>query len=231
MDIRVVPGGDTQRGEAQRGIQGKGDWSRHNGEPTGKGIQAWDFGASQERAWWWGQDKVLFAIYVVWNLFRKQAWFLGHISGSGWKEMRRLCGIYWLGRLRDVGTYEGLAPSMWAFPAWFWRMSGTCAIYVPERQLDVEEKMWVQLRAKNCTKYVFFRDIHGANYLFEMELRHLSPAFCLWHRWRKSRNWAIYFETGVVHCLGTGFETMKYARFCSGYFYPWPIQVNSRKSE
>ena len=34
-------------------------------------------------------------------------------------------------------------------------MSGTCAIYVPERQLDVEEKMWVQLRAKNCTKYVF----------------------------------------------------------------------------
>ena len=30
-----------------------------------------------------------------------------------------------------------------------------------------------------------------------MELRHLSPAFCLWHRWRKSRNWAIYFGGGV----------------------------------
>ena len=76
---------------------------------------------------------------IVW----KQARFLGHISSSGWKEMRHLCGILlWLGRLRDVGRYEGLAPSMWAFPAWFWRMSGTCAIYVPERQLDVEEKKW-----------------------------------------------------------------------------------------
>ena len=36
-----------------------------------------------------------------------------------------------LGLLRDVGRYEGLAPSMWAFPAWFWRMNRTCAIYVP----------------------------------------------------------------------------------------------------
>ena len=30
-----------------------------------------------------------------------------------------------LARLSDVGRYEGLAPSMWAFPAWFWQMSGT----------------------------------------------------------------------------------------------------------
>ena len=50
------------------------------------------------------------------------------------------CGIFWLGWLMDVGRYEGVAPSMWAFAAWFWRMSGSCAIYVPKRQLDVEKK-------------------------------------------------------------------------------------------
>ena len=27
------------------------------------------------------------------------------------------CGIFWLGWLMDVGRYEGVAPSMWAFPA------------------------------------------------------------------------------------------------------------------
>ena len=45
------------------------------------------------------------------------------------------CGIFWLGWLMDVGRYEGVAPSMWAFPAWFWRMSGSCAIYVPKNDL------------------------------------------------------------------------------------------------
>ena len=34
-------------------------------------------------------------------------------------------------------------------------MSRTCAIYVPQNQLAVEEKI------------IIFRDIHGANYLFE----------------------------------------------------------------
>ena len=45
------------------------------------------------------------------------------------------CGIFWLGWLMDVGRYEGVAPSMWAFPAWFWRMSGSCAIYVPKKDI------------------------------------------------------------------------------------------------
>ena len=45
------------------------------------------------------------------------------------------CGIFWLGWLMDVGRYEGVAPSMWAFPAWFWRMSGSCAIYVPKNDI------------------------------------------------------------------------------------------------
>ena len=45
------------------------------------------------------------------------------------------CGIFWLGWLMDVGRYEGVAPSMWAFAAWFWRMSGSCAIYVPKNDL------------------------------------------------------------------------------------------------
>jgi len=62
-------------------------------------------------------------------------------------DLRHLRGIFWLGRLRDAGGYEGLAPSMWAFPAWFWQMSGTCAIYVPERQLDVEAALWAQTTA------------------------------------------------------------------------------------
>ena len=34
----------------------------------------------------------------------------------------------------------GLKLSMWAFPASFWRMNGSCTIYVPKRQLDVEAK-------------------------------------------------------------------------------------------
>ena len=38
-----------------------------------------------------------------------------------------------LGWLMDVGRYQGVAPSMWAFAAWFWRMSGSCAIYVPKK--------------------------------------------------------------------------------------------------
>ena len=45
------------------------------------------------------------------------------------------CGIFWLGWLMDVGRYEGVAPSMWAFAAWFWRMSGSCAIYVPKNDI------------------------------------------------------------------------------------------------
>jgi len=49
---------------------------------------------------------------IVW----KQARFWGRISASG-KKMRHRCGIFWLGWLMDVGRYEGVAPSMWAFAA------------------------------------------------------------------------------------------------------------------
>ena len=49
---------------------------------------------------------------IVW----KQARFWGHISASG-KEMRHRSGISWLSWLMDVGRYEGVAPSMWAFAA------------------------------------------------------------------------------------------------------------------
>ena len=35
----------------------------------------------------------------------------------------------------DGGRYEGVAPSMWAFAALFWRMSGSCAIYVPKNDI------------------------------------------------------------------------------------------------
>ena len=99
----------------------------------------------------------------------------------------------------DVGRYEGVAPSMWAFAAWSWRMSGSCAIYVSKRQLDVEKKLWAyggkpaQKIAKNM---FFFRDIDGSTDLFWRELSHLSPIF-FWHRWRNSRFWAIYFELRV----------------------------------
>ena len=44
-------------------------------------------------------------------------------------------GIFWLGWLMDVGRYDGVAPSMWAFVAWFWQMNGSCAIYVPKNHL------------------------------------------------------------------------------------------------
>jgi len=127
---------------------------------------------------------------IVW----KQARFLAHISFWGWKEMRHLCGIFWLG---DVGKQEGLAPSMSAFPAWFWRMSGTCAIYVPQRQLDVEEKLWVQTSAEDCKKLGHFWTYMARTTCLKMELRHLSPVFCLWQRWRNSIFRAMYFQSGV----------------------------------
>ena len=75
------------------------------------------------------------------------------------RELRHLCGIFWSGWLMDVGRYEGVTPSMWAFPAWFWRMGGSCAIYVPKRQLDVEKKKHLgENSAEDCKKLVIFRD-------------------------------------------------------------------------
>ena len=36
---------------------------------------------------------------------------------------------------------------------------------------------------------------------FEWKLSHLSPAFCIWHRWRNSRFWAIYFDIKIPNLV------------------------------
>ena len=92
-------------------------------------------GASQARAWWWGQKPVSKCVChcqppsACWT-----AMFGTRMDGAmRTKFCLQMCLQMptFLGLLRDVGRYEGLAPSMWAFPAWFWRMNRTCAIYVP----------------------------------------------------------------------------------------------------
>ena len=100
---------------------------------------------------------------IVW----KQARFLAHISFWGWKEMRHLCGIFWLGRLE--GCRE-----VW----------GTCAIYVGIPSLILANEWdlrhlcppkaawcWGKIVGANqrrrLQKTRSFLDIHGANYLFE----------------------------------------------------------------
>jgi len=45
-------------------------------------------------------------------------------------------------------------------------MSGSCAIYVPKRQVDVEKKNWGETSAEDCKKYVIFWDIDGSTGLF-----------------------------------------------------------------
>ena len=112
-------------------------------------------------------------------------------------DLHHLCGHC----QPDFGEWAVVAPSMWAFPAWFWRMSASCAIYVPERELDVDTKLWGQASSEDCKKQVTFRDMDGSTYPFEVELSHLSPAFCLWHRWRNSRIWAIYSQPRVYMCV------------------------------
>ena len=67
----------------------------------------------------------------VWGQLWCLSWWFCLLPGDNSDR----CGIFWLGWLMDVGRYEGVAPSMWAFPAWFWRMSGSCVIYVPENDL------------------------------------------------------------------------------------------------
>ena len=231
MDIRVVPGGDTQRGEAQRGIKARATDQGTTGSPRGRASRHETL--AQVRKGLDDEDRTKFCLPSMW-------------FGICFETGLILGAYFWL-------RMKGDAPSMWHIlvrslegrrDIW-----GTCAIYVgiPSlilanewdlRQLCPRKAAWCwgknvgATQGKKLHKICFFRDIHGANYLFEMELHHLSPAFCLWHRWRKSRNWAIYFETGVVHCLGTGFETMKYARFCSGFFTHGPskwIPVNLNK--
>jgi hypothetical protein len=47
-------------------------------------------------------------------------------------------------------------------------------IYVPKRQLDIEEKN-MGANQRDCTKYVIFRDIDGATDLFSMGLEPSIP--------------------------------------------------------
>ena len=101
------------------------------------------------------------------------------------------------GQVGNVGRYEGLAPSMWAFPAWFWRMSGTCAIHVPQRQLDVEEKNGCKPAQKIAKNRSFLGTYMARTTCLKMELLHLSPLFSSWHRWRNSIFRAMYFQSGV----------------------------------
>jgi hypothetical protein len=58
-------------------------------------------------------------------------------------------------------------------------MGGSCAIYVPKRQLDVEKKYCgkpVQKIAKNES---FLGTYMAQLTCFEWQLSHLSPAFCI----------------------------------------------------
>ena len=76
--------------------------------------------------------------------------FLGHRWRNcllSWDNSDR-CGIFWLGWLMDVGRYEGVAPSIWAFPAWFWRMSGSCAMS-QKGSLMLRKKMGGNQRSAN----------------------------------------------------------------------------------
>ena len=52
--------------------------------------------------------------------------------------------------------------------------------------------------AQKIAKYWWFLGTYMAQLTcFEWELSHLSPAFCIWHRWRNSRFCAIYFDIRV----------------------------------
>ena len=79
--------------------------------------------------------KTLMSFLVVLPPVLGQLWCLSWwFCRLSWDTSDR-CGICWLGWLMDVGRYDGVAPSMWAFAAWFWQMSGSCAIYVPKNDL------------------------------------------------------------------------------------------------
>ena len=134
------------------------------------------------------------AIYVVWNCL----------------ETGPILGAYFCFR-------KGDAPSMWhilvrlvygCLGIW-----GSCAIYVgiPNLILANEWELrhlcpkkaawcWGKINKYGCKpaqKIAKNRSFLGTYMAqlscFEWELSHLSPAFCIWHRWRNSRFWAIYF--------------------------------------
>ena len=126
-----------------------------------------------------------------------------HILAIGWlwmsgdvRELRHLCGICWLGWLMDVGRYEGVTPSMWAFPAWFWRMGGSCAIYVPKGSLMLRKK-YGENSAEDCQKWVIFMDtwrnwpvlngswaIYPPHFAFDIDGATQDSERLLWHQSR-----------------------------------------------
>ena len=142
-----------------------------------------------------------------------------HILAIGWlwmsgdvRELRHLCGICWLGWLMDVGRYEGVTPSMWAFPAWFWRMGGSCAIYVPKGSLMLRKKHMGENSAEDCKKWVIFRDtwrnwpvlngswaIYPPHFAFDIDGATQDSERLLWHQSRTFQQktgppkWSISF--------------------------------------
>ena len=133
------------------------------------------------------------------------------------------CAIYVVWNCLETGPIlvvffcfrKGDAPSMWHIlvrlvygcrEIW-----GSCAIYVgiPSlilanewelRRLCPKKAAWCWgkiIGAKPAQKIAKNKSVLGTYMaqltFFEWELRHASPAFCLWHRWRNSRNWATYF--------------------------------------
>ena len=60
-----------------------------------------------------------------------------------------------LGHVR--ARYEGVAPSTWAFAAWFWQVSGSWAMYVPTKQLDsMLRKKYGEKPAQKIAKHMSF---------------------------------------------------------------------------
>ena len=88
------------------------------------------------------------------------------------------CGIFWLGWLMDVGRYEGVAPSMWAFPAWFWRTSWSCAIYAQKGSLMLRKKMGGNQRSANFP--LGFAPENGphqvSSFLWQTQEKKLNPS-------------------------------------------------------
>ena len=97
----------------------------------------------------------------VWGQLWCLSWWFCLLS---WDNSDR-CGIFWLGWLMDVGRYEGVAPSMWAFAAWFWRTSGSCATYAQKGSLMLRKNMGRNQRS------AIFSSIGGPRFMFQLKRR------------------------------------------------------------
>ena len=88
---------------------------------------------------------------------------------------------------------------VWAFPARFWQMSGSLRLCLKGGLMF--RKNYGEKPAQKIAKNRSFLGTYMAQLrCFEWELSHLSPAFCIWHRWRNSRFWAIYFDIRAFFC-------------------------------